>query len=264
MWNLGEGEAAKPWYDSIPEESVREHIKSKAYANPNELAMANYSLTKMQRGDGTVITRPGPDADEGTWNEFHKSMGRPDTADAYDFKFEDGFQPDETMLKFGKDLFHQMGLSNEAAQRSAKTWNDFVVEQNTAAETKRVDDNAADLDALVVEWGADLDANKAAGQRVVASLGMSDDDMAKLDGAMGTATVVRLLASIGRKSDEGGFTAGSQNGDPNDPSTMTKEQAQAKISALGSDAEFQKAYTDNKHPGHLDAVKRMEALYARS
>lgn len=55
LWNVAaRGDAAKPWHSFLTDEAARQHVEAKGYANPNELALANYSLTKMQRGDPSV------------------------------------------------------------------------------------------------------------------------------------------------------------------------------------------------------------------
>lgn len=263
-WKIGEGEGAKLWYDFIPEEKAREHVQAKQYANPAELALANYNLTRLQRGDPNIAVVPDGDAGDDAWNEFYKKAGRPDAPENYDFKFGDDVQTDTTMVEWGKKAFHEVGLTQKQAQALADKWNEFATQADGSLAQDIAKQNEADLTALQASWGADLEVNKAAGLRVIKAAGLSDELLGKVEGAIGTAGVVELLAKIGRKSDEGGFTGGSANGDPNDPSRMTKEQAQAKITELQGNNEFMEKYRDSKHPGHKDALSMMEKLYART
>ena len=136
-------------------------------------------------------------------------------------------------------------------------------EQTESLQTTITRQNDQELAALQTKWGADLDKNKAAGQRAVQSLGLSNDLIERVEQQIGSAAIVELLATIGRKSDEGGFKAGAGTGDPNNPDTMTKEQAAAKVAELQNSAEFQQKYTDAKHPGHKDAVELMQRLFAK-
>jgi hypothetical protein len=85
----------------------------------------------------------------------------------------------------------------------------------------------------------------------------------KIDRALGTAPIVELLATIGKKMGEGSFKGGG-SGDASDPANMTKEQAQAKIAQLNGDTEFQKKYHDRAHPEHQAAVDQMSKLFARA
>lgn len=264
VWKVGEGDTAQPWYATIPEAEARAHIEAKGYKNPAELALANYSLTKMQRGDPSVVGLPGQNATDDDWKAFYAKLGRPETPDGYDIKFGEGVTADEAMVKWGKQTFHEAGLTPKQAQAVADKWNAFVAEQNATGAASVAQKNDAELAQLTARWGADLDRNKAAGQRVVKTLGLSDEFVSRIEGQIGSAAVVELLAMIGRKTDEGGFVGGGAGADPNNPETMTKEQATARITSLNGDAEFQKKYTDRNHPGHKDAVELMQRLYARA
>ena len=168
------------------------------------------------------------------------------------------------MLEWGKKAFHEVGLSPKQAQALAEKWQTFVGEQNTTAAGAVGVQNDTELAALETKWGADLAKNKAAGQRVVQALGLPSELMDRVEAQIGAAPLVELLAMIGRKSDEGSFTAGGGNGDPNNPETMTKEAAASKIAQLQGDQEFQKKYTDKNHPGHSAAVDMMMRLFARA
>lgn len=264
VWNVGEGENAKPWYATIPEEGARQHIEAKGYKTPAELALANYNLTKLQRGDPTVIGLPGDDATPEQMSEFYERLGRPAEPAGYEFKFDEGVKVDDSMLEFGRSAFHEAGLTPKQAQIVADKWNEFAASKTEELQGQTAQQNDAELDALKSAWGEDLDKNKAAGQRAMQALGIKPELVEKIEQNIGSAAIVELLATIGRKSDEGGFTNSDQGGDPNNPETMSKEQAAAKITALQGDAEFQKKYTDRNHPGHKDAVEFMQRLFARA
>lgn len=261
-WKVGEAGKEQEWWNTIPEPEAREHVKVKGYKNPAELALANYSLTKMQRGSSDVISLPPKDADENTLNDFYTKLGRPAKPEDYTIKMPDGVTPDENMLTFGKSMFHKMGATPAQAQRGVDMWNQYVQEQNTKAIEDAQKANAEALTALEATWGAQLNENRAAGERVIRALGLSEAKMEAIEAHIGAAPLVELLAEIGKRSGEGKLLGGAGGGDPNDPANMTKEQAQAKITQLRGDTEFNKAYLDSKHPGHADAVARMAKLYA--
>jgi hypothetical protein len=265
LWKLGEAGKEQPWFHSIPEEPVRQLMETKAYKNPAELAMAYHNLNKLQNGAGDVVSIPGANATPEQLNAFYSKMGRPENADKYDFKFAEGTQTDDNMVKFGKGLAFDLGLNPKQAQLMADKWQQMVANMDASSvEADRIQ-NEADMRELENEWGADLAANKAAGLRVVQSLGLPEKYMESIDKNMGVAAVVHLMAMIGKKSGEGSFTSNNQNsGDPNDVSGLTKEQAAAKITELQGDVEFQKSYMDKTHPGHKAAVEKMVLLFAKA
>lgn len=267
MWSIGEGENTTPWHSALPEGEVRSHVETKGYTNPAELAKANYELTKLHRaGTEGMVTLPGADASPEVMNEFYGKLGRPAEPTGYEFKFGDDVKVDDGMMEFGKNTFHKAGLTPAQAQIVADDWNGFVASQTPDAEAEATA-NAEALTALETRWGGDLEENKAHGMRVVEALKADNpaisDVIDKVDGAIGTAAVVELLASIGRKSGELSFTDGG-HGDPNDPATMTAEQAKSKIGQLEGDKEFQEKYWNAKHPEHKQAVETMMQLNAKA
>lgn len=262
-WMLGEGANAKPWFETIPEEPVRELMRAKQYATPNEVAMAYHNLNKLQNGANDVVNVPGANATPDDWNKFYTKLGRPESSDKYELKFAEGAKTDDNMIKFGKDLAFELGLPPQRAQMMADKWQEFVGKQNEGAVAAQQAQNTADMSALETKWGTDLNVNKAAGLRAMQALGLSPELVGKVESGIGTAAIVELLATIGRKSDEGGFTTGSK-GDPNDPASMSKQEAEAKIAALSGDMEFQKKYMDKNHPENKMAVERMLALMQRT
>lgn len=262
VWQIN----GKPWYEAIPEEPVRELFKTKNYANPAVSAVAYHNLNKLQNGAGDVIVVPGEKATPEQRTAFEQQMrkvnGVPEKAEEYKLNF--GTAPDEKFTKFGTTLFHEMGLSPANAQKAVDKWNAFVQEQTGGALQQSQQQNETEMLALETKWGDKLDEYKAAGQRVVKSLGLDAATIDKIEGSIGTAAVVGLLANLGMKAGEATWAGGGAPTDPNDPSGMTPQAAQAKITQLQGDAAFQTRYMNRMDPGHAEAVKTMEALFKKA
>jgi hypothetical protein len=263
VWTLGEGDKAAPWWSAIPDEPARKHLEAKKYANPAELALAHLNLHKLQAGDPNIINLPGKDAKPEDWDALYTKMGRPAKPEDYKFEFGDT-KPDEGMVQFGQKLFHKIGLDPARAQTAVSEWNKYVAEESARIAAADTAKNNEEMTKLQSTWGADLEKNKAAGQRVMAALGIQPDFLNRIEGAIGAAPIVELLAMIGRKSDEGSLITSHGQYDKNNPATMSKEQATARRQELEADAEFQKKYLDKNHPEHAAALKLMEGLFSRS
>jgi len=254
VYTIGE----KPWFESIPEEPVRETMRAKNYSNPNEVAMAYHNLLKLQNGNPEVTSVPKADAPQAEWDAFYNKLGRPESPDKYELKPGEGVAVDQPTLEFGKKLFHKLGAPPAKAQEAVDEWNKFVGEQMAArVEADRVANEQA-LAALETKWGAELKANQAAGLRVIKSLKLDPALLEGVEKSVGLAPVVELLAAIGRRSDEGAGPLGGTSGDPTNPANMSQEAIKNAISTLQADA----AYNDAKHPGHGQAVERMAQLFA--
>lgn len=265
MYKIGEGDAAKPWYEGIQEPEIKAYMEAKQYANPYEAAKAAWAANKLNNNAGDVLAVPPADADQKTMDAFYTKLGRPETADKYDLKMPEGIQVSEDMVKFGKEMAFGLGLNPKQAQAMSDMWNKYAATQSAAGLEAERQQNDAELTALTNTFGAELPKYQAAGVRAMQALGLSTQEVEKIEGAIGSAAIVNLLAKLGMKSAEGGFKSGETNsGDPNDVSNMNKEQAEAKIKALQSDVEFQKKYTDKNNPGNKDAVALMEKLFSRA
>lgn len=266
VWKVGAAGQERPWWESIAEQPVRDHIAAHQYKTPAELAMANYNLTKLQTGAGDVVALPKADAPPEAWNTYYEKIGRPKDANGYTDAVKWGDKPDQTFVDFGKSAFFDAGLTPQQAQKVVEKWNAFAATQGQQAQAAEVTANNTAVDTLLSSWGPELEANKAAGHRVIESLGKDAAPiLAKIDAMIGAAPVIQLLAMIGKKSSEGGFVAPTGGGgNPNDPSQMSKEGATARIAALNADPAFNAKYLDKKHPDHAAAVQEMNALYARA
>lgn len=256
MYNLGD----KPWFETIPEEPVRELMRTKAYENPNVLAVAYANLLKLQNGNPDVVALPKDPNDKAAMDAYYKKMGRPDTADGYDFKIGDDVKVDENLVSSAKQWFHSIGMSAENAQKMVGFWNDYVKGASTAhAEAERVANEQA-LASLETKWGANLNQHKAEGLRALTSLkqnGLSEEVISKVEASIGAAGVVELMAILGKMGSEGKLFNTSVNSDPNDPANMSQAQISAKIAELRADP----AYTDASNPSHKDKVKQMERYF---
>jgi hypothetical protein len=264
-WKIGE----KPWYEVVVDGPDGEALKAKNFAHPGVLAKSYLELDRQRSSfDPTKSVRiPDENAKPEDWQAFHKKLGRPDSVEGYQ-EVKWGENADPALVEFGKKIAYELGLSPKLAETVlASKWNEFVAAQNTqGAETDRVANEQVIAD-LKTNWKGDFDANLAAGNRVVKALekaGFANEDIAKLEQHVGVATVVKLMATIGKMTGEAGFMEQTPGGSFRDPSQLSPEQAKGEIERLTSDKDFQTRYLTKTDAGHEQALKHMEALYAKA
>ena len=263
VWKFGETGKEAPWFSAIPEPEVRATMEAKQYANPGELAIAYNNLLKMQNGNPNVLALPGENATPEQLNEFYTKLGRPATKDAYDLKMGEGVTADPKMVEFGKDVAFDLGLNTVQAQKLTDRWNAFAAEMGAGTVEQNNAKNDAEIAALETKWGGDAQKFKDAGLTALKALGSDAPDLiGKVEGAIGTAAVVVLLARIGKGMGEGGIP-NVPPANPNDPASMSHEAAQARITQLQGDPAFNAKYTDKNHPEHASAVEMMKVLFSR-
>lgn len=271
VYKIGDGENAQPWWAGIQEEPIREYMEAKQYATPEEAARAAWNANKLLKNQENALIAPGEDASPEDWNNFYSKLGRPEKADAYDLKLPEGVQLPEEILNettpLAKEILFELGATPEKAQAAYEKWVNLErTYEQKAMEAERAANEQA-LGELTQKWESEekLNEMRAAGQRAVKALGLSNEKIEAIEAQVGSATIVELLALIGSKAPEGTFKdTGQGTGDPNDPTNMSPTQAQQTIERLQGDDKFQKAYTDKNHPEHASALKRMEALFIKA
>lgn len=214
-----------------------------------------------------VDTIPSPRLDND--EEFakwpgHEKLGVPKGAKDYQFKRPDmpkGVTYDEA----GETALREALFDGKIGQKQAeRIYNKVVahrIGEMTRAATEMAEAKTAMETELKTTFGASLDtamarANMAlsfiaeqAGVKVERAI----DGLASLMGD--GAAAIKALNWIGQQLGEDKIKGGHNNGFQDGPAA-----AKAEMARLNTDAEFQKAYRSENHPGHKDAVARMLRL----
>lgn len=188
-----------------------------------------------------------PDAPE--WGEVWNKLGRPEKPDGYELP--EGAVP-EALAPGLREKAHALGLSKTQTAELAG----WYAEQRQA-EMQQLAEQA--LTALKGEWGRAFDDHLHAAKKALREVG-GEGVMKVLDetGLGNHPEIVRMFAKLGMERGEAGLkggTAGNMSG------AMTPAEARAKIAEKQRDAEFMKAYMDQRAPTHGDAVDQMSKLF---
>lgn len=205
------------------------------------------------------IALPGENATPEELNAFYQAIGRPETPDGYKIKFKDGFTMcNDDVLKWAKETFHKVGMSNKAGQSLLDEYADYVT-----AEANRIDaemKKTRDLSEVTLrkEFGLAYEQNLRIGDNFLTKFASPElVEVFKSSGLVYNPDFIRFCANAGMKIVEdpgiGGSGAGSL--------IMTPDQAKGKITELLGSPEFQKQYTDKSDPAHNAAVQKMADLF---
>lgn len=160
------------------------------------------------------IKMPGKDATPEDWAAFYKSIGAPDSADAYKLPLPEGDSGE--FAKTAAEWFKDAGLLPQQAEKLATKWNEFqtqfAAEQTAAAEaaeTARIQaldvKNKAEAESLKTEWGKSHDANTELAKRAVRQFLPGDqaaDILTALEDKLGYAGVMKFMHNIGARLGE--------------------------------------------------------------
>ena len=255
----GEPPAGTPpagqWYESHPDESIRNWAANKGWADPNAALESGYNLEKLVGFEkaGRTLVVPKEDATPEEKRAFYTKLGVPEAADKYELPVPEG--QSDAFSKTAAEWMLKHNVSKEAAQGLTKEWNEFQAAQETAHRAELDRQSDLEMQDLKTEWGAahtektEL-AKRAAAQFIPAANAQERAQvLSKIEDAIGTGAMMKLFASIGEGLGEHKTNKGDELGSGH---TLTPAQAKARIEALKSDKAWASAYLTG------DAAKQAE------
>lgn len=236
------------WYDNIEDADLKGYVQNKGWKDAVELANGYRNLEKLLGGE--KIPMPKGDDDAEGWARVYDSLGRPKTADDYKLPVPDGDTGEFAKLAASK--FHELGLTAKQAQSLAEWYNERGAEMVQSFQQQSSQKTEADLATLKTEWGQAWDENIELGRRAAREYGLDQTVLGKIEQALGTADLLKLMSRIGRAQTEHNFEGGQSS----NSFGMTPEAARNRISQLRNDSEWAAKYLG----GNADARAEMERL----
>jgi len=255
----GGGGSGVPDFSSLIPQEFKEHPSLKDIKDMNGLVKSYIHAQSMVGADKVVIPKEGAKPEE--IDAFYNKLGRPKTAQEYNLEklqLPEGFQEQDDQLV--RNFAHSLGLNNKQANDLnkflLKTATEAMEEQKTAAATAY---KAAETE-LRKDWGSEFDTNMIKARLAINTFGGQElkDNLEKL-GLQDNPLLAKAFAKIGKalSEDQAFHSAGMREG-----FAPGVDSAKMEISKLNLDSEFQKAYVQLDHPGHKEAVERMNRLYS--
>lgn len=252
----GGAEAAPVGFlDSLPED-LRGEPSLRTFTDPASLAKSYVNAQRMIGAD--KIPKPGKSWTDDQYNEFYNSVGRPDSADAYDMNLGDGMN--ETAISGLKQAMWEAGLQPRQVDRIAK----FI---NETGETSKADAQSRSESAV---YESEQVLRQEFGQAYEQRIGMAQSAARTLLGEEGMSMFGDVQLSDGRMLGDHPqvikmFSAlADQIGEDNlvgEPTEliMTPEEAQRQLKeVMRQDG----PYLDAGHPEHDAYVAEAQRLFA--
>ena len=247
-----------PWIDGVTSPDTRSWAESKGLQNGTiDNVLGSYpNLEKLMGADkaGRTVTMLGDDATPEQRNEFYGKLGRPDSADGYTFKLNEG--ADTARLDSMRDKAHNLGITDAQFSGLAEADMEYL---NTLNQTNDNEAAISRADAelqLKKDWGAAYEL-KVAGIDVAAQkLGFSNEHLLGLHKALGPVEAMKFVDGLNSKMGDHDFESGNLV----NSNHKTPEQAEIEMQELSMNREFMDAWLDRGHPGHSAAVEKKSAL----
>jgi hypothetical protein len=237
------------WYDSFDDNELKGYVANKGWKDPRELADGYRNLEKLLGGEKIPMPKGAEDKDG--WNRVYDSLGRPKTADEYKLPVPEG--DDGAFAKVASGKFHELGLSAAQAQGLAEWWNATQAENQQNFTQQSAAKIEADMQALRKEWGGAYDENVEFGRRAAREYGLDEAKLTKIENALGTSEMLKLMSQIGRAQGESKFVDGENK---SNRFGMTPEAARSRVEQLRGDREWTAKYL----AGNADATEELNRL----
>lgn len=220
------------------DDAAKGYISNKGWKSPADLFQSYQNLEKMRGVPAErLLTLPEGDDPE-AWGQVWARLGRPEKPEDYGLQAPEGGSP-ETVAALAK-MMHEAGIPKAQAQKLAAAMQASGTEMQTAAQQAAAQKSEAEFADVRKEWGAAFDAKAEMGRRYARELGLTQDDLAAMESALGTGKLLRLMAKGGERLGE--HAAAGLDGGGKGMGVMTPEAAKSRISALHNDPDWSKRY----------------------
>jgi len=251
-------EAPPSWRDEVPEDYREEKTLSK-YQTVGDLAKGHVHLSRMM---GNSVKIPEEDATDEERNDFYTKLGRPETADKYEYERPDmpeGMAYDENSETAFKQLAHNQGLTQKQVGSILDFYNKFALDSQI--------DNKLYMDeayfkgeaALQKEWGMKgYDRNVSIAQRAMQEFGGPELEKLLSEDPRGShPALIKAFYKMGLKSQEARPLDAEH-----DSSFLDVTSAQKEIENFNKPAhKMYKAYWNKDDPKHAEAVAYRDRLF---
>lgn len=249
--------APASWLDKLTPED-RTYAESKGWKGdtpPDALFSSYKNLEKVWGADkaGRALMLPKDDSDTEALNTIYDKLGRPADPSGYEINLPEGVEPE--FADKAKGWFHKAGLSTNQAKAVTEAYQAAELEQAQALEQR----DATEKAALEKEWGAEYTQKVEIAKRGIAAAGLSEEEVRRMELAVGPARATKMLEFFGRNYTEAQPLDGGQRAQ-NGFGALNPAQAQSKINELYSDTNFMARYNNPDPKVRAVAASEIEEL----
>lgn len=251
-------EAPPSWRDEVPEDYREEKTLSK-YQSVGDLAKGHVHLSRMM---GNSVKIPGEDATDDERNDFYTKLGRPETADKYEYERPDlpeGMAYDETSETAFKQLAHDQGLSQKQLGSILDFYNKFALDSQIDQKLKMDEAYFKGEASLQKEWGMKgYDRNVSIAQRAMKEFGGPELEKLLTEDPRGShPALIKAFYKMGLKSQEARPLDAEH-----DSSFLDVTSAQKEIEAFNKPShKMYKAFWNKDDPKHAEAIAYRDRLF---
>ena len=241
------------WYGSIEDAELKSWVENKGFADPATALKSYRNLETMMGKDRLSV----PDPEKLTEWDGWDALGAPKEATEYKEKVKMPELPEGMALDEGlvAQAFETGAAQRIPANHMQEMLNLYAEHQKGLYEVAKQADEAdrAELTALYTEWGDQADVMKDAARRAGNFFGLDGETLEEMNGALGSAKMMKAFAQMGKSMQEGGMIGGNSGG-------LSPEMARQEMAKFRADPVAVEAVRDAGHPRHAEFKRRFDEL----
>ncbi len=200
-----------PWYDGVQNADLKGWIASKGFSDPAQAAESAWNLEKLLGHDkaGRTIVMPKDEKDVDGWKALNAKLGVP--ADATGYQIPESLKADPLIGSLASVAL-EAGIPVRAFDTLLNKMAPIAIEAEAKAEREAQAASAAELEKLKGEWGGEFEKNSEFARRFLRQSGLTDEQMAGIEKAIGTTAMLKTFHSWGAKTAESNFVDTDRSG----------------------------------------------------
>lgn len=153
------------------------------------------SYRELEKSYGTKISIPKDEDTEG-WNKLYNKLGRPESADKYEFEADEGIKSE------AQKTFFELGLSSNQGSKLVEWFNNTSLAQKEALDKAYEEQSRKEKEEVMTSWGDNANKNSELMKRGAKLLSSEEEDWHKVEVALGTKKFMQVMKALGESISE--------------------------------------------------------------
>lgn len=259
-----EQQSQQAWFDAYSDDT-KSLITNRGYEKLDkdsafeDLAKGYKNLQSKLGGNHDELFKITPEMTPEDRDSIYNALGRPETKDGYTYELQEGDHPD--LVNAVKDIAHKNGLSDSQVKNFISEINPEIVRIAQAQEQEIQAKNNEGLEALRQEWAGSWDSKFNLATRAAEFFGITEDMQKAIVASGHSAEFIKSLNKMGGLMAEGNMIGMSPTDSKASIGAMSKEEAQAQLSAKQGDPDFVARLRSTDRAVAEQASKDLEKFY---
>lgn len=251
--------ADSPFASFKPE--IQEWAAAKGFKDVAAALHSGWSAAKMVGVDKDELFRLPKVGDTEGFMAIANKLGRPESADGYEFSAPEGMEVDPEFSGTMAKAFHEAGLTKAQATKIMESYN--AMAGTEAAQTSVEYEASVQLQEQDLKrvWGNGYHRQESLAKAVVREMDIPAEAIDAVESSIGYGKTMMLFAKLGALLGEDTFVDADERSSSGLSHFSTPDQARKAYQQWVGQPEITAALFDKSHPGHRAALEQKSAFF---